>query len=211
MIGATASTIAFFPSVSPEYRARADMYALLSRLFYAAPDEALLRALAGSAEMTSEAEDVALALAWHDLIAEAALADTDAVREEYDALFIGTGKADITLYGAAYLKGPRADKPLVVLREDLAALGLARRETVGEPEDHFSALCDVMRLLIVGDGERAAAGLDEQRDFFHAHLEPWFLQLADAIEVSGKANFYRPASRFMRAFLELETQSFEIE
>jgi TorA maturation chaperone TorD len=211
MTGATASTIAFFPSGSPEDRARADMYALLSCLFYAAPDEALLRALAGSAEMTSEAEDVALALAWHDLIAEAALADADAVREEYDGLFIGTGKADITLYGAAYLKGPRADKPLVALREDLAALGLARRETVGEPEDHFSALCDVMRLLIAGDGEPAAAGLDEQRDFFYAHLEPWFRQLADTIEASGRANFYRPAGRFMRAFLELETQSFEIE
>jgi TorA maturation chaperone TorD len=211
MNGVTASTIAFFPSVPPEDRARADLYALLSRLFYASPDDALLRALAGSDEMISEAEDAGLVLAWHDLITESTLAEIDVVREEYDNLFVGTGKAAITLYGAAYTRGPSSEKPLVTLREDLAALGLARREAVGEPEDHFSALCDVMRFLITGDGQVPPVVLDEQRTFFRTHIESWYRPLADAIEASQTANFYRPVGRFMRAFLELETQSFDIE
>jgi TorA maturation chaperone TorD len=209
MNGVAASTVAFFPSVPPEDRARADLYALLSRLFYAPPDDALLHALGGSDEMISEAEDAGLVLAWHDLITESALAQIDAVREEYDKLFVGTGKAAITLYGAAYTTGPSSAKPLVTLREDLAALGLARREAVGEPEDHFSALCDVMRFLITGDGQ--AVALDEQRKFFRMHIECWYRPLADAIEANQTANFYRPVGKFMRAFLELETQSFDIE
>jgi TorA maturation chaperone TorD len=211
MNGIAASTIAFFPSVPPEDRARADLYALLSRLFYAPPDDTLLRALAGSDEMISEAEDAGLVLAWHDLITASALAEIDVVREEYDDLFVGTGRAAITLYGAAYTKGPSSEKPLVTLREDLAALGLARREAVGEPEDHFSALCDVMRFLITGDGQAAPVALDEQRKFFHAHIESWHRSLADAIAANQTANFYRPVGKFMRAFLELETQSFDIE
>jgi TorA maturation chaperone TorD len=211
MNGLAASTIAFFPSVSPEDRGRADFYALLSRLFYAPPDGTLLRALAGSDEMISEAEGAGLVLAWHDVIAASTLAEIDAVREEYDELFVGTGKAAITLYGAAYARGPSAEKPLVTLREDLVALGLARREAVGEPEDHFSALCDVMRFLIAGDAQVPAMALDRQRKFFHTHMESWYRRLADAIEANERANFYRPVGKFMRAFLELETQSFDIE
>jgi TorA maturation chaperone TorD len=211
MHSVAASTIAFFPSVLPEDRARADLYALLSRLFYAPPDQPLLRTMAAAGELSSEAEDAALALAWHDLVAEAALAEPDAVREEYDELFIGTGKAAITLYGAAYASGAHAEKPLVALRADLAAFGLARRGAVGEPEDHFSALCDVMRFLISGDGQTPEASLEAQRRFFACHIESWFRPLAAAIEASQRANFYRPAARLMRAFLELETQSFEIE
>jgi TorA maturation chaperone TorD len=68
-----------------------------------------------------------------------------------------------------------------------------------------------MRFLIAGDGQAPAAALDEQRKFFHAHIESWYRSLADAIQASQTANFYRPVGKFMRAFLELETESFDID
>ncbi|MBA2689693.1 MAG: molecular chaperone TorD family protein [Burkholderiales bacterium] len=211
-----ASSIAFFPSVSAEDRARADMYALLSRLFYAAPDESLLRALAAAAGMDAEGDDVSLATAWHELTTAAALADVEEARFEYDILFIGTGKADVTLYSTAYLKGithngAGAEKQLAALRGELADIGIIRHENVHEPEDHFSALCDVMRFLIVGDSETPAGDVERQREFFHSHIASWFVKLADAIEANKNANFYRPAGRFLRAFLDLENESLKID
>lgn len=211
-----ASAIDFFPPVSPEDRARADMYALLSRLFYAAPDETLLRALASAGGMSAESDDVSLAAAWHELTTAAALADVEEVRFEYDSMFIGTGKADVTLYSTAYLKGithngAGAEKQLAVLRGELADLGIIRHENVHEPEDHFSALCDVMRFLIAGDSETPAASVERQREFFQAHVASWFAKLTDEIEANKKAAFYRPAGRFLRAFLDLENESFAID
>ena len=210
-----ASAIAFFPPISPEDRARADMYALLSRLFYAAPDESLLRALATAGSFAVEDEVSSLASAWQELTAAAALADADEVRFEYDGIFVGAGKADITLYSTAYLtgithNGHGAEKHLVVLRDDLANLGIVRRESVHEPEDHFSALCDVMRFLIVGDEQTPAASLDQQREFFAAHIGRWFGRFAAAIEAHQGISFYRPVGRFLCDFLELENESFEM-
>jgi TorA maturation chaperone TorD len=213
MTQASVAAIDYHPPVSPEDRARADMYALLSRLFYAAPDEGLLRAIARAGALGADEDASPLASAWHELTTAAALAEVDAVRAEYDGYFVGTGKADITLYSTAYLAvvtqgGQGAERHLVALRDDLASLGVARSDHAHEPEDHFSALCDVMRFLIVGDGRMAAASLDRQREFFESHLSLWFEKFVDAIEAHGKLNFYRDVGRFARAFLELERESF---
>ena len=58
-------------SLPPEEQARANFYALLSRLFYAPPDAALLQRLAGADEL--EAQDETLAARWRELVAAAAL------------------------------------------------------------------------------------------------------------------------------------------
>ena len=60
------------------------------------------------------------------------------------------------MHGSWYLTGFLMEKPLAVLRDDLTALGLARRDSCGEPEDHLAALCDVMRALLI-DVRRAPA------------------------------------------------------
>ena len=49
-------------------------------------------------------------------------------RDEYDALFRGVGKPEVFLFGSYYLSGFLNEKPLVALRTDLRALGLARDE-----------------------------------------------------------------------------------
>ena len=113
----------------PEEQARANFYGLLARLFYAPPDEPLLKALAGTDEL--DAEDETLAARWRELIAAAALTPAEAVREEYDSVFVGTGKAPVTLYASAYSLRYTNETPLAALRGELAALGLARRSQVG--------------------------------------------------------------------------------
>ena len=185
-------------ALEPEEQARANFYALLARLLSAPPDRELLRALSAAAGLEAEGEPPPLAQAWGDLVAAAAQADPEAVREEYESAFVGTGKAEVTLYGCAYLE-PQSDRnPLVEIREFLAAHGLQRRNAVHEPEDHIAALCEVMRHLI----ERQDAAV--QRDFFARFLARSADRLCDAIIQCERLGFYRSVARFRKIFFALE-------
>src|SRR5437867_7098831 len=146
-------------SLPPEEQARANFYALLARLFYAPPDAPLLKALAAE---DLAAEDETLAAAWRQLARAAGMADAEAVREEFDTAFVGTGKSPVTLYTSAYSIRYSNEAPLAELRGELAALGLARRAQAAEPEDHIAALCDTMRHLIAEEEH----DLDDQKRVF---------------------------------------------
>lgn len=189
---------------APEEQARGNFYALLARLFYAPPDEALLKVLAASDEL--DAEDEPLAAPWRELIAACAVTEAEAVRWEYDAAFVGAGKTPVTLYAAAYSLRYTNETPLAALRGDLASLGLARREAAGEPEDHIAALCDVMRHLI-SDPQRP---LDEQQRFFDRWIRPNYEPLCAAIEKSEHTSFYRVVARLAKSFFSLEQAAFEM-
>jgi len=128
---------------------------------------------------------------------------------EYDALFQGIGKPEVFLYGSYHLAGAVNDKPLVELRRDLQALGLERAEGILETEDHLASLCEVMRFLIAGD-DVAICNLEQQRRFFRVHLQPWVEALAGEIEAHPRADFYRVAAGFLRAFAQVEAQGFDL-
>ena len=195
--------------VAQEERARADLYALLAALFYSPPTEELLRNIA-AVEIVENSNDSPFTESWRALQAAARAARLEAIRDEYDNAFITAGRPPVFLYGSFYQAGFLMDKPLARLRQDLARLGLARRPQVGEPEDHISALCDVMRFLIVGGENMPPASLAAQRDFFAAHIAPWYRQLCHSIESAEQADFYRRVAALARAFFDLETESFEI-
>lgn len=194
----------FVETLPPEEVARANFYGLLARLFYAPPDAPLLGAMAGAEAI--DAEDGGIDEAWQRLARAAATADPEAVREEYENAFVGTGKAPITLYTAAYTIRYSNEAPLVALRSELAALGLARREGAHEPEDHIAALCDVMRHL-VAEQQR---DLDQQARFFRRWIAPAADPLCDAIEANASTNFYRHVALFARRFFKLEHAAFEM-
>lgn len=197
--------------VHEEDGARADFYALLARIFYGGCDADLLRALAAAQPLAAGDAAAALPAAWDELRAAAAAADPAELRESYERLFIGVGKPDVMLYGSYYLAGFMMEKPLALLRGDLAALGLVRRSGVAEPEDHFAALADVMRHLILDEAclprERAA----RQQRFFERHLAPWYARFLDALEAAAEPGFFGSAGRFARAFLDVEKASYAIE
>ena len=196
-------------AVPQEDRARADFYALLARLFYAGPDAGLLAAIAAADELVAEGENLALADAWHALIAAAAAMDAAAAREEYESVFIGTGKAELTLYASHYLAPSMKENVLVRLRAELAAAGLAREPGAPEYEDHFSGLCEVMRHLILFFGA-ADVAVQKQKSFFLEYLAPGYTDFCAAASVSPNTNFYKHVAQFTKAFLDLEKESFEI-
>jgi TorA maturation chaperone TorD len=190
--------------MNPEEVARANFYGLLARLFYAPPDAALLQAIVRADEI--DAEEGGVARAWRDLARAAAGADLDAVREEYETAFVGTGKAPITLYACAYSIRYTNEAPLAELRADLAALGLGRASGTSEPEDHIAALCDAMRHLIA---EQKTELADQQR-FFSRWIRPAMGPLCNAIADSELTHFYASVARFAKTFFELELAAFEM-
>jgi TorA maturation chaperone TorD len=196
--------LSFVPTLPPEEAARAALYGLLARLFYAPPDAALLASIAASGSL--EAEQGELAPAWAELAEAARSADPEAVREEYELQFVGTGKAPVTLYASAYLIRYSSETPLAELRGQLAAMGIARRSNVHEPEDHIAALCDVMRFLIAEQKTEPA----QQRPFFERWIGPTAERLCAAIEKAPGTVFYRRVAKVARSFFALEQSGFEM-
>ncbi len=199
--------MSFLPTPAPEDRARADFYALLARLFYAPPDDELLAGIACADELESEDATAGLALAWRDLKLACAASDEDAAQEEFDSVFVGVGKAEVSPYLGAYAVAAGSDNPLVELRAFLADLGLARQTSVSEPEDHVAALCEVMRHLIL----EHPGDLDLQRDFFANYVWPGGPAFCAAAAGSGSAVLYKAVARFALRYMELEHSAFEMQ
>jgi TorA maturation chaperone TorD len=194
--------------VAPEDAGRADFYALLAALFHHAPDAKLLRTLSLAAPL--EGGRGALADAWNALVAASAVMDEEAVAEEYETLFVGVGKAKVSVYAGWYTGAPAVDHPRVRIIEDLAALGLARSSGVSEPEDHFAGLLDAMRVLVAGGAGRPAASLAEQKRFFEAHLKPGVGRFLAAVREAPESNYYRKVAAVGEAFVGIENESFNL-
>ena len=167
----------------------------------------MLAAIAGADDIAGADETAPLAAAWRALGAAAAVVDAEAAQEEYDSVFVGTGKAEITPYVTQYLAESMKENVLVQLRAELAAMGLARDQGVAEYEDHFSGLCEVMRHLIFLGSDVA---VQKQKSFFLRYLVPCYAIVCDAVTASPNTNFYKYVARFTKAFLDVETESIEI-
>ncbi len=200
-------------AVSPEDAARARWYLTLAELFRAPPSADWLGSVGRQAPddmQAADRDDTALGVAWSRFARACADADAEAVRDEYDAAFIGVGKAEVFLYGSWHLSGFLHERPLVELREHLALLGVARSADSFETEDHVAALCETMAWLIVAAPDPARS-LSTQRVFFGRFLSPWYEALADAIEHSGSTDFYKQAGRLLKEFLAVERQAFDFD
>ena len=195
-------------SALDEETARAELYGLLAQLYYARPTPDTLAALR-VAVTEAPAAGGFLQEPWQQLVGAARAQDDEAIAAEFDRLFGGVGKPEVFLYSSHYLSGFLNEKPLVRLRSDLAALGLARGEAMPETEDHVAYLCEVMRYLIAGD-DVAVCNLTAQRNFFATHLQPWILQLCDALQGQPAAHFYAALAQFTRAFVAVEAQGFDM-
>jgi len=197
-------------AATPEDAARADFYALLSRLFHSPPDGALLASLAAAGPIPADG-DPELSRAWQALVDASSAMDEDAALDEFERLFIGTGKAQVSSYAGFYGGAPAIDHPRVRLVNDLARLGLGRPEAVTEPEDHYAGLFDVMRVLAAGGAGRDPAPLAEQRKFYQAHVEPGIAKFFAAVASAPGANYYRRIAAVGAAFAALESESFRLD
>jgi len=186
------------PQLPEEQARRAGIYSVLAAVLRDAPGADVLDFVADlGADATARQGELALAL---DMLCLAARhTSAAALRDEYHALFIGLGRGELVPYGSWYQTGFLMEKPLGVLRTDLARLGFQRDPDVHEPEDHIAALCEVMAMLIQ-DG----AGLDVQKHFFDNHVGSWAPAFFGDLAEAESAVFYRSVARFGAAFIDLE-------
>ena len=191
-----------------EELARAELYGLLARLWLGPPDDELLTQFRVAVTEAPQSGGH-LEAPWQSLVAAMRAATAQVAASEYDALFGGVGKPEVFLYGSYYLAGFLHEKPLALLRDDLAALGLTRDETRGETEDHIACVFEVMRYLIAGD-DVAVSNLERQRRFFRAHLQPWIEQMLDAVQAQPQALLWREVAALTRTFVQVEAQGFDM-
>jgi TorA maturation chaperone TorD len=209
------------PPLAAEEAARAGFYALLARLYAGAPDASLLAAIAGAESLsvaTGATGDAGegrspddLASAWEALRVTSANAVPAALAQEYDDLFVGVGKSEVNLHASHWLTGFMMERPLAEVRDTLAQLGLARRPEASMVEDHLSALCETMRILVAGQGNMRPAAIGEQKAFFDRHVAAWVFPCCDAISQCSLASYYRQVAQFTKFFLALERDSFAME
>ncbi|MEA3192904.1 MAG: hypothetical protein QOD26_1237 [Betaproteobacteria bacterium] len=200
-----AQPLNFVPTLPPEEAARANLYGVLARLFYAPPDEQLISELQLGRD--SGADDASpLASAWRAMIDASRTAFPAALRDEHTLLFVGTGKCEVTPYLSKYVLRHTSDSPLVELRQLLDAWGISRREGVAEYEDHIAAVCETMRFSIAVQ-QRSP---EEQKLLFDRFLYRGATVFCSAVTASKEARFYRLVANFAQAFLEVEKSAFEM-
>ena len=200
--------VAALESVLDEETARAEIYGLLAHLFYQPPAPQTLAQMR-LAVTEAPTPGAFLEEPWRHLVGVTREMSDQAVQEEYNLLFAGVGKPELYLFGSHYLSGFLNEKPLVRLRDDLAALGLARDEAMPETEDHIAYLCEVMRYLIAGE-DAGVSDLKQQRNFYLAHLHPWVAQMCEALSAHPKGRFYAALAVFLAAFASVEAQGFDM-
>jgi TorA maturation chaperone TorD len=193
-------------SLAAEDLARADLYGVLARLFFAPPDAQFLSELKQRAADAPQAEAGGLATAWRELGAACASAFPAHLESEHTVLFVGTGRAEVTPYLSHYTVRSQAEAPLVELRTQLQRWSIARRGDVFEPEDHISGLCEVMRFAIAVQQRP----VEEQRNFFERYLYPGAGVFLEALTKTEKARFYKPVAELARAYFEVEREAFSM-
>ena len=172
---------------------RADIYLLLARLVREPPNEELLAFLA---TLEPDDEGSPLKRHWASLSLAARHAHPGTLHDVHFGLLIGVIQGQLVPYASWYLTGSLMEMPLVALRHDLKHLGFERAAHVKEPEDHFSAMCEVMAMLIDTRAEAQAA-------FFKRHLSPWALRfMRDLAQVEDP--FYASVGALGEAFLSRE-------
>lgn len=172
---------------------RADVYLLLARLVREAPNAELLDFLSA---LEPDDESSALKRHWASLSLAAHHAHPGTLHDVHFGLLVGVIQGQLVPYASWYLTGSLMEMPLVALRHDLKHLGFERAAHVKEPEDHFSAMCEVMAMLIESHAEVQAA-------FFKRHLSPWALRfMRDLAQVEDP--FYASVGALGEAFFSRE-------
>ena len=191
-------------TVSEEDRLRADLYNYLGVMLAGPPDQMLLDQTAGL-----QGDDSDLGRAINTLARVAKRSKPAAVEREYNALFIGLGRGELLPFASYYLTGFLNEKPLAVLRNDMLARGLARSETVFEPEDNIASLMEMMGALIVGRfGDPTS--LEDQKMFFNRHVGPWAGHFFADLEAAKNSVLYAAVASVGRAFMEIEAEGFRM-
>lgn len=195
---------AALPEISHEDRLRADLYNYLGLILVGPPDQMLLDQTAG---LTGD--DTALGQAIQGLARVAKVSKPKAVQSEFNALFIGLGRGEILPYASYYLTGFLNEKPLANLRNTMANFGMTRADDVFEPEDNIASLMEMMAGMIVGRFGRVAS-IEEQKQFFNAHIGNWATHYFDDLQAAKSSVLYASVGAVGSAFMDIEREAFRM-
>lgn len=194
------------PDFIDEDSLRAGTYSILSALLSQTPDQDLLDYLS-HIEQSSGDHPGDMGEAWLELQSESRKYTIAELDDEYHALFIGLGRGEVVTYGSWHITGFLMEKPLSDLRQDLRLLGIQSDEKQKDPEDHISALCETMAILI------QSQDIDEtrQRQFFIRHIHPWAGKFFKQLAAAKSARYYKSVARLGQSFLQLENEYLNVQ
>ena len=190
--------------ITEEDQLRADLYDFLSALLARPANKALLDK---TAKLSGDETDLGRAIG--TLAKLAVQSSVKSVEREFNALFIGLGRGELLPYGSYYMTGFLNEKPLALLRDDMAKNSIVRAENIYEPEDNIASVLEMMSGLIMGRfGE--VASLSQQKTFFNRHIAPWAGHFFTDLEGAEGSLFFAPIGAIGRYFMAIEKEAFRI-
>ncbi|MEL7467491.1 MAG: molecular chaperone TorD family protein [Pseudomonadota bacterium] len=190
--------------IAAEELLRADLYDMLGALLARPPTPELLAMVKGlSGDASSLGQGISA------MARLASQLKPVAIEAEFNTLFIGLTRGELLPYASYYMTGFLHEKPLAVLRTEMARLQIERAPNVFEPEDNIASLCEMMAGLIRGRFGRIA-DLGTQRDFFSAHVAPWAGHFFSDLEAAKASVFFAPVGTIGKAFMEIEREAFRM-
>ena len=189
---------------SQEEQLRAQIYQLLAGFLTDFPVQDKLDAAA-----RLEGDNSPLGQAFTAFSQVAKSFDVTTAKTEYHDLFIGVTRGELVPFGSYYLTGFLNEKPLALLRSEMARLGIERVENQKEPEDHIASVLEIMAGLIDGAfiGQTTMA---EQKEFFEKHIASWATHFFSDLEKAKHSVLYAPLATIGRLFMEIEQDAFEM-
>jgi TorA maturation chaperone TorD len=128
------------------------------------------------------------------------------LQDEYYALFTDPfGGSTIEMTASFYNDGKSYAATLAELRGMLHEVGVAKDDTVSDPEDSLVVMLDFFATLIE---EEKKSGEEKWKEFqakmLKEYLEPTAANVAAALKEHEKADFYYLCSRVLEGYLDLE-------
>lgn len=190
--------------IAEEDALRADLYGFLSALLAMPPDRGLLTRTAALS-----GDETALGRGISTLAKLAKAATPKSVEREFNDLFIGLARGELLPYASYYMTGFLNEKPLALLRADMAAQGMSRAPNVYEPEDNIASLLEMMAGMIEGRFGPPAT-LEVQQMFFNRHIAPWADHFFTDLEGAKASVFYAPVGVVGKVFMGIEREAFRL-
>lgn len=198
---------------------REQTYLFLARIFRDEPKAALIVGLANTLSQENEGGDsagYARLRRWAEGVSETTLPGIEReLATEYARLLLNTGEIpcfypceSVYTSSECMMKQEAYSQVLAIYREE----GLARVESMGEPEDHVSVemefmahLCSRARSALTSRrGELYRAYLEKQRQFLDRHLLPWVPRFAQNLRGVAQDDFYLAVAEITDEFLRDE-------
>mgnify|MGYP000067738338 CR=1 FL=1 len=191
-------------SLGAEDQMRADLYNYLGVMLAGPPDQMLLQQTAG---LSGDGTDLGQAI--NGLAKLASHSKPAASEREFNKLFIGLGRGELLPYASYYLTGFLNEKPLAMLRQDMAAQGITRAPNAFEPEDNIASLMEMMGAMIAGRFG-PSADLEQQKRFFSKHIRPWAGHFFSDLEAAKASVLYAALGAVGRHFMDIEAEGFRM-